>query len=135
MSEWFAHAACRGIDPELFFPERGAPGAGREAKAVCAGCEVRQECLDYALANQECYGVWGGTSSQERQRMWRPTRTRTCAACGRQFQAPARNPTKCCSEECRQAARAAARAERERRSGANRRRSQDYRERRREGAA
>jgi WhiB family redox-sensing transcriptional regulator len=63
--EWLTAAACRGMDPELFFPDRGEPT--EPAKAVCAGCRVRGECLDYALANVERFGVWGGTSERERR--------------------------------------------------------------------
>jgi WhiB family redox-sensing transcriptional regulator len=49
----------------LFFPERGA--STREAKAVCAGCPVRVECLDYALGNSIKYGIWGGLSEHQRR--------------------------------------------------------------------
>jgi WhiB family redox-sensing transcriptional regulator len=68
--EWMADGLCAQVDPELFFPEAGAPN--REAKAVCAGCEVRSECLAYALAHRERFGVWGGTTERERRRMRRP---------------------------------------------------------------
>lgn len=64
---WQSRANCAGADPELFFPERGASLA--EARAVCAGCTVRTECLDYALAIGEKYGVWGGLSERERRRL------------------------------------------------------------------
>lgn len=63
--EWADLANCRGVDPGLFFPERGEPTA--EAKAVCAGCVVRADCLDYALVNGEKHGVWGGKSERERR--------------------------------------------------------------------
>ena len=63
---WFA-GLCGQTDPELFFPEKG--GSVRAAKAVCAGCPVRAECLEYALAHDERYGVWGGTSERERRRL------------------------------------------------------------------
>ena len=62
---WLTRAACRGMDPELFFPERGEPT--EPAKAVCAGCPVRGECLDYALTNVERFGIWGGLSERERR--------------------------------------------------------------------
>ncbi|MCL4449452.1 MAG: WhiB family transcriptional regulator [Actinobacteria bacterium] len=58
-----------GVEPDLFFPERGA--STREAKAVCRGCIVRGECLEYALKNGERFGIWGGTSERERRRIRR----------------------------------------------------------------
>lgn len=67
--EWQNRANCMGVDPDLFFPERGA--STREAKAVCHGCVVRDECLDYALANGEKFGIWGGLSERERRRLRR----------------------------------------------------------------
>ncbi len=66
---WQARANCLGVDPDLFFPERGA--STREAKGVCAGCEVRVECLEYALQNGEKFGIWGGMSERERRRIRR----------------------------------------------------------------
>lgn len=66
---WQDQANCLGVDPDLFFPERGA--STREAKEVCRGCEVRQHCLDYALANGEKFGIWGGLSERERRRLRR----------------------------------------------------------------
>ena len=64
---WRASAACRGSDPEVFFIERGQDD--RPAKAICAGCPVREACLEYALAGGETFGVWGGRSERERKRM------------------------------------------------------------------
>lgn len=66
---WQDQANCLGVDPDLFFPERGA--STREAKEVCRGCEVRQQCLEYALANGEKFGIWGGLSERERRRLRR----------------------------------------------------------------
>ena len=63
---WFA-GLCAQTDPELFFPEKG--GSTRAAKAVCAGCPVRAQCLEHALAHDERFGVWGGTSERERRRL------------------------------------------------------------------
>jgi WhiB family redox-sensing transcriptional regulator len=68
--EWWRSAACRETDPELFFPVAAlGPGAGEvaEAKAVCAACRVRRQCLQYALATHQLHGVWGGTTEDERQ--------------------------------------------------------------------
>ncbi|HEX2075869.1 MAG TPA: WhiB family transcriptional regulator [Geodermatophilus sp.] len=64
---WKAEALCAETDPEAFFPEKG--GSTREAKRVCAGCAVRAECLEYALANDERFGIWGGLSERERRRL------------------------------------------------------------------
>ncbi len=66
---WQERANCLGVDPDLFFPERGA--STREAKAVCRGCEVRGECLEYALDHGEKFGIWGGLSERERRRVRR----------------------------------------------------------------
>ncbi len=65
--EWQERALCAQTDPEAFFPEKG--GSTREAKRVCGGCEVRVECLEYALANDERFGIWGGLSERERRRV------------------------------------------------------------------
>lgn len=66
---WQAKANCLGVDPDMFFPERGA--STREAKAVCNGCSVRDDCLEYALVNGEKFGIWGGLSERERRRVRR----------------------------------------------------------------
>src|ERR1700730_5834985 len=66
---WQERANCLGVDPDLFFPERGA--STREAKGVCRGCEVREECLEYALDHGEKFGIWGGLSERERRRVRR----------------------------------------------------------------
>ena len=66
---WQARANCMGVDPDLFFPERGA--STREAKEVCRGCVAREDCLEYALDNGEKFGIWGGMSERERRRLRR----------------------------------------------------------------
>jgi WhiB family redox-sensing transcriptional regulator len=66
-NDWTERALCAQTDPEAFFPEKG--GSTREAKKVCLGCEVRAECLEYALANDERFGIWGGLSERERRRL------------------------------------------------------------------
>ncbi|MGI8686248.1 MAG: WhiB family transcriptional regulator [Acidimicrobiales bacterium] len=66
---WQDQANCMGVDPDLFFPERGA--STREAKEVCRGCVVRLDCLEYALDNAEKFGIWGGMSERERRRLRR----------------------------------------------------------------
>ncbi|MBX3088755.1 MAG: WhiB family transcriptional regulator, partial [Cryobacterium sp.] len=59
---WQADALCAQTDPEAFFPEKG--GSTREAKKICASCEVRAQCLEYALKNDERFGIWGGLSER-----------------------------------------------------------------------
>jgi len=66
---WQESALCAETDPEAFFPEKG--GSTREAKKICTGCEVRAECLEFALANDERFGIWGGLSERERRRLRR----------------------------------------------------------------
>ena len=66
---WQERALCAQTDPEAFFPEKG--GSTREAKRVCLSCDVRSECLDYALAHDERFGIWGGLSERERRRLKR----------------------------------------------------------------
>ncbi|MDR1355043.1 MAG: WhiB family transcriptional regulator [Propionibacteriaceae bacterium] len=62
---WQEFALCSQTDPEAFFPEKG--GSTREAKRVCAQCDVRASCLEYALVNDERFGIWGGLSERERR--------------------------------------------------------------------
>ena len=64
---WQADALCAQTDPEAFFPEKG--GSTRDAKKVCSSCTVRAECLEYALSNDERFGIWGGLSERERRRL------------------------------------------------------------------
>jgi WhiB family transcriptional regulator, redox-sensing transcriptional regulator len=64
---WQSLARCLEVDPEIFFPERG--GSSRAARAVCGQCRVRAQCLRYALANREQFGIWGGTSERERRKL------------------------------------------------------------------
>ena len=66
---WQEKALCAQTDPEAFFPEKG--GSTREAKRICLGCEVKDACLDYALAHDERFGIWGGLSERERRRLKR----------------------------------------------------------------
>ncbi|BBE22085.1 hypothetical protein MN0502_09680 [Arthrobacter sp. MN05-02] len=64
---WQADALCAQTDPEAFFPEKG--GSTRDAKKVCGACMVKSECLEYALENDERFGIWGGLSERERRRL------------------------------------------------------------------
>lgn len=84
--EWRQHAACRDCDTELFFPV-GVTGLAVEhieaAKAVCATCPVRDECLEFALATNQESGVWGGTAEEERRvlrRAWRRRQRQAASA-------------------------------------------------------
>jgi WhiB family transcriptional regulator, redox-sensing transcriptional regulator len=75
---WRQAAACWSADPELFFPISSAGGSLEQvarAKAVCAACIVRRQCLQYALAANETHGVWGGMTEEERSRMARNPRS------------------------------------------------------------
>ena len=73
--EWQEEGACREADPDLFFHPQNERGLARvrrdrSAKAVCARCDVRVECADYALRAREPYGVWGGLTEEERDRVY-----------------------------------------------------------------
>jgi WhiB family redox-sensing transcriptional regulator len=66
---WQVDALCAQTDPEAFFPEKG--GSTRDAKKICTTCEVKSECLEYALQNDERFGIWGGLSERERRKLRR----------------------------------------------------------------
>jgi WhiB family transcriptional regulator, redox-sensing transcriptional regulator len=76
--DWQVKARCTEVDPEIFFPERG--GSSKAARAVCSNCEVRMQCLEYALNNKEQFGIWGGTSERERRRLRKERATRRLRA-------------------------------------------------------
>jgi WhiB family redox-sensing transcriptional regulator len=65
--DWRERALCAQTDPEAFFPPKG--GSTREAKRMCQVCEVRPECLEYAVAHDERFGIWGGLSERERRKL------------------------------------------------------------------
>ncbi len=67
--EWQERALCAQTDPDAFFPDKG--GSTREAKRICARCEVKADCLDYALGHDERFGIWGGLSERERRKLKR----------------------------------------------------------------
>ena len=69
VSRWQELANCRGLDPDLFYPNRG--DSTQDAKRVCRECVVTQECLEYALQNREKLGIWGGMSERERREVRR----------------------------------------------------------------
>ncbi len=71
-ADWWTRAACASADPELFFPISYSGPALRQvarAKAICARCPIRQECLRYALDVGSIQGVWGGMTEAERRRL------------------------------------------------------------------
>jgi WhiB family redox-sensing transcriptional regulator len=64
---WMDGAVCAQTDPEAFYPDKG--GSTSAAKRTCLSCDVRTECLQYAITNNERFGVWGGKSERERRKM------------------------------------------------------------------
>lgn len=67
--QWQERAACFGVDPDIFFPITEEEAG--HALSFCSGCRIREECLAWALKNGERYGVWGGTTEQQRRRLQR----------------------------------------------------------------
>lgn len=63
-ADWRDAANCATVDPTIFFPEKG--GGLHDPKKVCRNCRVRRQCLEYALENDERYGIWGGLTAKER---------------------------------------------------------------------
>ena len=68
---WQKDALCAQTDPEVFFPERN--GSSKDAKRICNTCDAKEQCLDYALENDERIGVWGGLSEYERRKLQKMT--------------------------------------------------------------
>ncbi|MHB1509137.1 MAG: WhiB family transcriptional regulator [Acidimicrobiales bacterium] len=66
---WQQAAACKGCDPDIFFPGRGDNITARLAKETCAVCSVKTQCLDYALEHGEHFGIWGGVSEKARRKI------------------------------------------------------------------
>jgi WhiB family redox-sensing transcriptional regulator len=74
--QWRSAGACRSADPDLFFPISDSGPAqvqAAKAKAICATCQVRRECLAFALRTGQVYGIWGGTTEHERAAVRRKT--------------------------------------------------------------
>jgi WhiB family transcriptional regulator, redox-sensing transcriptional regulator len=70
--DWWRRAACQDAEADLFFPISASGAAAADialAKRVCESCQVRPECLDYALATRQPHGIWGGTTEDERRRL------------------------------------------------------------------
>jgi WhiB family redox-sensing transcriptional regulator len=63
--KWQDDALCAQVSQEMFFPEKG--GSTRDAKRICTTCEVKAQCLDYALQNNERFCIWGGLSERQRR--------------------------------------------------------------------
>ncbi len=76
---WRLRGACRGLDPEIFYSASEEDDGIARAKQVCNTCVVRQQCLEFALANRESEGIWGGATEKERRRILRQRR-KTAAA-------------------------------------------------------
>jgi WhiB family transcriptional regulator, redox-sensing transcriptional regulator len=88
-TNWRSAGACLSADPDLFFPISSTGPAERQiarAKMICAGCSVQRECLEFALSHKQIYGIWGGTTAEDRQRERRRKR-RAAAAARRRFAA------------------------------------------------
>ena len=69
---WHQQGACRGLDPEIFYP--ATHEEAEQAKAVCSLCGVQQACLEHALGRREKDGIWGGATEKERRRIIRQRR-------------------------------------------------------------
>jgi WhiB family redox-sensing transcriptional regulator len=107
-ADWRLEAACRGMPANLFFPDKEDGSSTRQAKAVCAGCPVRSECLEASIEFGDKHGVWGGLSEKQRRGLRRKRRggdiVKWCAYCGDRFETD--SPTaKYCKTWCGEAAR------------------------------
>ena len=95
---WRFAGACRSADPDLFFPVPGSREDNQtaRAKAICAGCAVRRECLEFALSHDQIYGIWGGTTIEDRRRVRRRRRRRAAAITAGLASAPCRRAVPRC---------------------------------------
>lgn len=64
--DWVDDAACRTVDPELFWPETNDGRRAQEAQEVCMSCPVMDKCLDYAIDTNQNQGIWGGLTPSGR---------------------------------------------------------------------
>lgn len=96
MTPFTSGAACRGHDPAMWYPGEG--DSATEAKAICARCAVRTECLQYAIDHAIRDGIWGGMGEKQRRRI--PRRSIVCETCHKTFQIERVAPPKTCSPEC-----------------------------------
>lgn len=76
-TNWRERSVCASVDPDLWFPDPGSSSAA--AKRVCLGCEVRTDCLEYALEHGE-RGIWGGTTENQRRAIRRARDPKKAAA-------------------------------------------------------
>ena len=98
--DWTRDAACASVGSDFWFPEKGVNAS--HAKKVCASCPVQTECGEYALANLERYGVWGGVTERERRKL---VDLVACGECGTDFRPQVNRSRTYCSEDCSMAAR------------------------------
>ena len=100
---WHQHAACRGANPTMFFPEQGNVVSASRARQICATCPVAAPCLEQALLDCETEGIWGNTTPKERRVLRRlvpgGVMRRSCIECDRRFLGQSQQ--KICSDECR----------------------------------
>jgi WhiB family redox-sensing transcriptional regulator len=106
---WAESAACAQVDPDLWFPDQGQRSQHREAKAICAACPVRAECLAYAVGRGEVHGIWGGLDYTERRQWQRQygVPAAACWQCGTPLPPPRKGGhrrRRYCSARCRAAA-------------------------------
>lgn len=85
MTDWMEQAACKGVDPSVFYSDTPGIDGSLLAKRICGSCPVKDQCLDYALDTGELFGVWGGKTPRQRQRL-RIGRPRPCEVCRARFQ-------------------------------------------------
>jgi WhiB family transcriptional regulator, redox-sensing transcriptional regulator len=89
-ANWRSAGACLSADPDLFFPISTTGPAEKQiarAKVICSGCTVRLECLEFAMTHDQVYGIWGGTTAEDRQRQRRRKRRAAAAAAKRRIAA------------------------------------------------
>jgi WhiB family redox-sensing transcriptional regulator len=101
---WYNLAACRDAPTALFFPTNTDQSHAAAAKRICATCPVMAECLDDALSSQMGFGVWGGTTAEERRRLLgrhRAMTTSACRLCGAPFVTRLGTPSQPYCTDCR----------------------------------
>ena len=107
--DWRDVAACRGIDPELFYIPGDSEAKSAPAVRVCDGCPVAEQCLGWALKHGEDHGVWGGTTPKQRRALRLKYRIKTesarvCMRCAGPMSPKASSVAMYCSARCHEAA-------------------------------